>query len=446
VLAVVASAALMVAGALAALAAVMQASARLLVIAAVLMLAGVVSATLMALRAVRRPGRKTMVIAGTAVLAAAVLVPASMIVDPCSRSGRHADLAGCDLSDEDLRGADLREADLRGADLTGADLTGADLTGADLTGADLTDASARTADLTDAVLDANLTGSDLTGATMARSDLSSAELTGATLATADLSDAVLQDANLTDGNLREATLDNVDLVGANLTNADLTMAGAPGADFGSADLTGARLAGNDLGDVRNLTDEALASALGVSTGELPGETARLEIVFDDIDAIVHALDPVADGEAVPEAQAYAQSDDFHPAVVLVGHGNNYWLDDVEEAWAPTGIRYAQLVIVVEPEAHESIAQCTDFVYEDGTPTPPINRYVTSVTVRVYSAHDAALVGEKAFRCGDPRACREFERLVIADPAIYGEPPDLEAEARPWVADLVNPLPDDPTRD
>jgi hypothetical protein len=164
------------------------------------------------------------------------------------------------------------------------------------------------------------------------------------------------------------------------------------------------------------------------------------IVFDPYDAILEAVTPVGNGQAVPESRTYPASDAFHPAIVLEEGvlDNAPWLADVRDLWAPTGIRYAELVVVVLPESQQSIDTCTGYVYDDGTAAPPINRYVRSVTVRVLSAHNARTVAERTFRGTDPRQCKTDELLPTVAPAIYGEPPNLDAEAQPWLADIVNP--------
>jgi uncharacterized protein YjbI with pentapeptide repeats len=472
---------LVVDGAIVALVAVARASAAVLVLGGLLLLAGVVVATVLARRRLPRPGHQVAVVAGTVALAAAVLVPASMNVDPCTRIGSDADLSGCDLSDddlahEDLRGADLSDADLSGADLTGAQLVGAELDGADLrganlsgarledatatgadlrhadldgavlseidlTGADVRGATALEAELTGAVLaEADLTGSDLTGATMAGVDLSEADLTEAVLETAGLSDAVLGGATVADSKLAGADLAGADLTGADLSGADLTGVSAPDAKFDEAVLTETHLRSSQLVGATGITDAGLVAALGVPADQLPAETQRRGIVFDPYADILAAVTPVGDGEAVAESRTYPASDAFHPTIVLDagGSGSASWLADVRDLWAPTGIRFAELVVVVLPESQQSIEACTGYVWEDGTPAPPINRYVTSVTVRVLSAHNARTVAERTFRGADPRRCQAEEFVLRAAPALYGGPPDLDGQAQRWLADLVNP--------
>jgi uncharacterized protein YjbI with pentapeptide repeats len=470
---------LLVDGAIVAGVAVARASAALLWLAALLLLAGLVVTAVLARRRIPQPGRQVLVIAGTVVLAAVVLVPASMNVNPCTRIGRGADLSGCDLSGDDLAAEDLRDVDLSGADLRGTDLAGAQLTGADLDGANLrgadladarllraiaTDADLREADLggadlsdadltgadlreaaasevvlTDADLsDADLTGGDLTGATLDGTDMSRADLTDAVLDTAELPDAVLLDATLAGTQLTGADLARANLSGSDLTGADLTDAQAPDAVFEEAELTEATLRSNDFMGATGLTDEGLAAALGVPAGQLPAETKLRGIVFDPYEAILEAVTPVRDGQAVDESRTYPANDAFHPTIVLDADSSASWLADARDLWAPTGLRFAELVVVVLPESEQSIATCTGYVFDDGRPAPAINRYVRTVTVRVLSAHNARPIAERTFRGSDPRQCQPEEFLSTVAPALYGNPPNLDGEAQPWLADLVNP--------
>jgi uncharacterized protein YjbI with pentapeptide repeats len=483
--AVVVPAVLVVAGAVVALVAVAQAASDVLVAAGALLVAGVVATAVFARRHVERPGRQVAIVGGAVVLAAAVLVPASLNVDPCTRIGREADLSGCDLAGEDLAGEDLRATDLTGADLNGANLAGAqlaaakldranlrganladaslgdvtateanlrgaDLTGSDLDDADLSGADAQGAKASEAVLtgaklaDADLTGSDLTGADLAGADLSGADLTEAVLETAALAQADLTGTTLASGKLASADLAGADLTGADLTSADLTEVTAPGAAFDEAVLTQASLRSNDFVGTTGITDEGLAAALGVPAAQLPAETRLRGIVFDSYEDIVAAVTPVADGQAIPESRTYPASNAFHPTIVLDADGRASWLSDVTDQWAPTGIRFAELVVVVLPEAQRTIETCTGYVYDDGRAAPPINRYVRSVTVRVLSAHNARTIAEKTFSGSNPRACRTEEFLPTIAPSIAGGAPDLDGQAQPWLADVVNPPAAQPT--
>jgi uncharacterized protein YjbI with pentapeptide repeats len=487
----------LVAGLVVAGVAVAVASAALLALAALLLLAGVAGAVLVARSRLTRTGPKVAVIGGTAALAIAVLVPASMNVDPCERLGQDADLSGCNLSDrdlasEDLRGADLGGADLSGTDLgratlTGANLDGADLRGADLSGARLAQATVTDADLRGAALDgavmvntdltgarvedATFTGAALAHATLAGVDLGGVDLSGATLDDADLSqsnlgDAQLSDvdlsqadvseANLTDADLSRATLQATNLqgarlVGANLagaslpdadlrdadlSRADLSGASAPGANFRDAIFTQAHLESNDFVGAEGIADADLAAAFGVPARSLAGATARRGVVLDRFEDIVHAVAPARSGRPVRGVHSYRPSRDFHPAIILdaTGETTPSWASSFQSQWAPTATRYAELVVVTQPETRESVEVC-QYTFL-GAPASPITRYIVSTTVRVLSAHDGQVVAQRTFRGGNPRACGATESISVTE--IEGSAPDLAGQARPWLARLVNP--------
>jgi uncharacterized protein YjbI with pentapeptide repeats len=486
---------LMVAGAVVALWAVVQASSAVLVVAGLLLAAGIVITIVRARRRLERSGQKIAVVAGVVALGAAIFVPASQNVDRCARLGRDAALSGCDLSDrdltaEDLHGADLSHADLRGTDLTRVDLVTANLRGADLRGADLaearmTRATMTNADLRDATLaDTELTDSDLTDATVRGAAFPNAELTGAVLAGLDLTDADLTGArldhadlsganlsgsrlggaNLTEANLSDADLsgadlgeveettqistpallDGADLRGANLSGADLTDVAAPNANFEGADFTETRLQGNNLVGTVGITGDDFVAAFGVPPGQLAGETARHGIVLHPYEEIVEAVTPAGTGQAVPDVQPYVANSAFHPAIVLdpvAPPGPPLWASGFRDLWAPTAIRYAELV-VVQSDGRETVETCQYTYVDSGLPAPPITRYVPTVTIRVFSAHSAGLVAERTFRGGEPGPCPAFESNILVG-EILGGPPNITAEARPWLEGLINPLPNRP---
>lgn len=491
----------MLLGAVLAVVAVAQISVPLLVVAGLFMVAGIVGTVVLSFRRLERPQAKTAAIMGALTVGVAVLLPAGMNVDRCERLGSGADLSSCNLAGERLFGQDLSDADLSGADLTdadlgGADLTGANLAGADLTGASLTGAEMRGADLGDANLDhatangADLSESDLTGAVVTGVDLTDSELTGAVLAGAELDGSDLTGAILTGADLGEATaagatftdveaggldlssadlsgaemtgitldganlegtvlaearmanaiLDGANLAGADLSSTELAGASAVGADFEGAVMTGTVLGPNDFYEVTGLTDEALSAALGVPVGGLPGATAQRGIHFDRMDDIVTALTAVRDGRTVPDARPYAASGDFHPAIVFDATADSSTptlAGGVQAAWAPTGIRYAELVVVVQPQTWETIEVCSDYFYIDtGAPAPDVTRMVSSVVVRVLAANNGAVVAEQTFRGTDPRACQETESNLTIE--LRGDPPELSSQVQPWLNPIINP--------
>ena len=492
-----AAAGALVAGAVVAGVAVAVASAAVLALAGLLLVAAVGAATVLARKRLLTTVPRAALIGGTAAIAIAILVPASMNVDRCARLGQNSDLSGCNLSDrdlagEDLVGADLSDADLSGTDLRRAELTGADLSGADLRNTNVSDARLGAADLTSADLrDANLdstilTNADLTrakvegatfthaglaGATLTRLDLSRvdlrdatldgadlshadvdhAHLNGADLSEADVSEANLGGANLAGASLDEANLRGARLVGATMTGAslhdadvraadlsraDLTEVAAPGANFREATFTRTHLRSNDFVGAEGIADADLSAAFGVPARSLAGATARRGVVLDRFEDIVRAVSPVRSGRAVRQVHSYRPSNEFHPAIVFDTNSETTpsWATDVQDRWAPTATRYAELVVVVQPRTRQSVEVC-QYTFA-GAPASPVTRYVVSVEVRVISAHDGRIVDRRTFRGGDPRQCRATESLSLTE--IEGDPPDLHGQARPWLAGLINP--------
>lgn len=359
---------------------------------------------------------------------------------------RRANLSGARASDVTATGVDLRDADMEGTVLVRSDLTGATLAGARLPDADLSGAT---------LAGLEVPGIDLSGATLEGADLSGANLTGGHLPGADLSDADLRNANLSEADLadaedlgdgasasRPAELDGADLRGANLSGADLTTVSAPGANFDGADLTGTVLVANDFVGAAGIGSDDLSAAFGVPGSRVAGEAARRGVVLHTYDEIVQAVTPVRDGRAVPTVQPYAPNDEFHPAIVFDTAvplpGAPSWADAVRDAWAPTSIRFAELVVVTSG-GREGVETCP-YVYVggpfDGNPAPSITRYVRTVTVRVFAAHNHGLVGERTFRGADPPPCPTFEGTGTTE--LEGAAPDVGALARPWLQDLINP--------
>jgi hypothetical protein len=317
---------------------------------------------------------------------------------------------------------------LSGADLTGVALPGADLTSATLDGAVFSDA-----DLSDAVL----AGAPLAAAVMDGADLSGADLSGADLTAASFVEADLSGAVLAGSALGEATLNQASLTGTDLSGADLRGAAAVSADFEGAVMAGTQLGPNDFTWATGLTDDALASALEVPVAALAGATAERGITFDALEDIIAAVSGVPGGEPVPDARAYAASGDFHPAIVFDSEDleTPVLAEAVQDAWAPTGLRYAELVVVVRPQTWESVEVCPYF-WPDGSPAPPVTRYVSQVTVTVLASHDGAVVAEQTFRGTDPRACGATESGSLTE--LRGEPPDLAAAVPAWLSPVVNP--------
>jgi uncharacterized protein YjbI with pentapeptide repeats len=145
------------------------------------------------------------------------------------------DLSHRDLSGFFLRGRNLTEANLAGANLEKANLEGANLVKANLTGARLAGCNLRGANLRNAVLtESDLSQADLGGAKLVKANLTRANLTRAYLAGTILPTAAPQKAlhSLTTG---------ADLTGADLTEAVLTRANLTGAVLAETNLSGADL-------------------------------------------------------------------------------------------------------------------------------------------------------------------------------------------------------------
>ena len=429
-------------------------------------------------------------------LTAAVLSGADLSgVDLTDAVLADADLSETDLSGAVLAGADLSGADLGDADLSSATLTDATVDDASFAGADLSDTDLAAVDLSGAsfggarfggadVSNANLGGLDLSGVDLARADLHSSDLTGTVLAEAILTDAFLDNAVLAGADLSGAQLQGVGSAstaifdGANLSGADLTgvdleaarLAGVAfasanlgGADLSNADLTGADLSGADLRGATllnavldgallgaaflnatdftgatGISDDMLVAALGVPVEALALETAARSIRFDAAEAMTLAGEGVRDGTPVAGARGFDGSPAFHPALVVgptAGAFTPSWSDFVRDDWAPTGLRFLELVVVERETAWETLEVC-EYV-SNGAPAPPITRYRPSVTVHVLAASDGRIVGERTFVGTSPRECTASEPFNLTE--LRGDPPNLGTDAVAWLtADFVHP--------
>jgi hypothetical protein len=106
----------------------------------------------------------------------------------------------------------------------------------------------------------------------ARGWLEDGSLRGVLLCHAHLEGADLYKAHLHDVDLHQAHLTGADLSLADLTGAKLSRAGLRGANLSQANLAGADLFKADLTDVRNLTEEQLASARRLCFATMPDST------------------------------------------------------------------------------------------------------------------------------------------------------------------------------
>jgi len=255
----------------------------------------------------------------------------------------------------------------------------------------------------------NLGRKDLSGRDLYGADLERAVLRNATLRQANLADAVLTEANLAGADLADATLDGAVLDHANLAGANLTGATLDGAVLDHADLAGANLTGVtldgvvldgvNLQDATGLSDEALARALGVSTGELAGVLSQKGMRLESREAILTALQAVCQGRGVAGAAPYAGDATFHPLVLLDAQGKAHAQTDavLKENLEPMALRFAELVLCMGAEREVAVQTCS---YRDGS---PITRYQYPVHVWLVAAETGATVAEhdfeeKASRC------------------------------------------------
>jgi Pentapeptide repeats (8 copies) len=269
-------------------------------------------------------------------------------------------------------------------------------------------------------------------------DLSGCDLSDRNLAAEDLSGADLRDADLSGARLVDAELAGADLRRADLSGADLTGVSAPEANFEGADFTRTKLQRNEFVGARGIAQDDLAAALSVPQNQLAGETARRGVVLNDYDEIVQALAPVYYGQAVPVVRRYELNREFHPAIVIddtAVPGLPSWVDAVRDQWAPTAITYAELVVVVTG-GQQTVEVCDGYIdAATGAPAAPITRVAKTATVRVVSAHDAQVIGQQTFRGSEPRQCSANEDLTVTE--IVGNPPDVGAQARPWLDGIIN---------
>lgn len=186
-------------------------------------------------------------------------------------------------------------------------------------------------------------------------------------------------------------------------------------------------------------DEWLATALGVGEGDLSVETKLLGLQIEALESIEAPAQALCDaGTPVAAARSYEESDGFHPAVVV---GTNPWSAD-SATWAPTALRFLELVVHVEDVEWEQREVCPGYVSDDDADSAEVIRERAEQTVRVLRASDGSVVEEQTFTGADPRACEDEEFFTDAEVAegqkrLRGEAPDL-AEALEWLEALVNP--------
>jgi len=190
-------------------------------------------------------------------------------------------------------------------------------------------------------------------------------------------------------------------------------------------------------------DDWLAVALDIDESELSTETWLLGLQLEPMDDIRHAVADVEDDDetAVTDAHPYEESDAFHPAVVV--GGVSPWADS--DAWAPTALRYLELVILVDDVEWELQENCGTYYDVANQPVGEVTRHRSQQQVRVISAFDGALVAEQTVQGAEARACEDEEAWTGWDEdegekRIEGDLPDLVEDTTDWLESLIN-LPD-----
>jgi uncharacterized protein YjbI with pentapeptide repeats/ABC-type branched-subunit amino acid transport system substrate-binding protein len=359
----------------------------------------------------------------------------------------HADFTGATLSGTRLSGANLKEAycggldlqtaslfdsDMEGINLEGANLSGRDLSGIDFGGANLADANFQNANLSGADLsEADLTGAsfmycNLGGANFSGQDITDVEISGAYLqganfSSADLSEVYLHGVNLGQANLSGASLTNVVLQGADLADADLSKAILDGADlrlvdfreanFQGASLEGALLTYSDFYEATGLTDEMLDTALGLVNGTY----------FQPRQEVINALSGVCRGTGVPEAASYQGVLGLQPAVLLSESGKSHeWSENIPSEWEPTGTRFAQLVVCVQPQQTYVISSTPYCLGTSYCSNPTyLQRHSYRVTVEIRRAREGTLVTSQIFYGSPPRAAKNTEAWSTVNSGLWG---------------------------
>ena len=228
----------------------------------------------------------------------------------------------------------------------------------------------------------NFRGKDLNGRDLHGADLEHAILQNADLRQANLAGAILTRADLTGADLADATLDGAVLDNANLAGANLT----------GVTLDGAVLDGANLQGTTGLSDEALARALGVSTGDLAGMLSQKGLRLESREAILAALQVACQGRGVAGAAPYTRDGTFHPLVLLDAQGKAHAQTGavLRENLEPMALRFAELVLCVGAEREVAVETCS---YRGGS---PITRYQYPVHVRLVVAKMGTTVAEHDF--------------------------------------------------
>jgi uncharacterized protein YjbI with pentapeptide repeats/ABC-type branched-subunit amino acid transport system substrate-binding protein len=316
-------------------------------------------------------------------------------------------LAGADLSGRDLSGIDFGRANLADASFQSSDLSGADLSEADLKGTNFKYSN---------LSDANFSGQDITkieisGAYLQGVDFSSVDLSGMYLHGADLGRANLSHAKLANVVLQNADLEDANLSGTVLDGADLRYVNFRGANFQGASLQGALLTYSDFYSAMGLTGEMLDAAMGLVNGTF----------FQPRDQVISALSGVCRGTGVPEAAPYEGVLGLQPAVLLSESGNSHeWSENIPSDWEPTGVRFAQLVVCVEPQQTYVISSTPYCLGTSYCSNPTyLQRHSYRVNVQIRRAREGTLLTSQTFYGSPPRAAKNTEAWSTVNSGLWG---------------------------
>ena len=184
-------------------------------------------------------------------------------------------------------------------------------------------------------------------------------------------------------------------------------------------------------------DAWLAMALDVAEEDLAAETRVLDLQIEPLAEIQSAAEGVPDETPVAEAHPYEPTDGFHPAIVISPDRR----EDSSRRWAPTAVRFLELVIIVDEVEWQERAVCDDYVSDERSETAWITRQRAQQTVRVLNASNGELIEEDTFVGSDPRACEDQEAFtdqeVVEGKLLRGDQPDL-SDAVTWLESLINP--------
>jgi HEAT repeat protein len=179
------------------------------------------------------------------------------------------------------------------------------------------------------------------------------------------------------------------------------------------------------------SDALLAEVLDVPVSDLAGALRLRDIQLEFLTAIQRALKPALDGAGVAGTASYAQSDAFHPTVLLE-EALSFLGPEAQNRWAPPALRFVELTVDVET-TWETLEVCP-YTF-DGQEASPITRYRQITVINVRSARSGLLVAQPSFGGPVPRDCEESEPVSITE--LRGDAPD-PAGAVEWLDAFIKP--------